>query len=138
MGLASRRPVGGRVSTVGQPKWPGGRGRPGYACTIGIPLGIALYNAIRGATLDPIGLTALTYIATILSALVLYAVIALTPARLLARQPITPQLAYGSTHQPRRPGDPDTSPAAGLRGSRTQDSGARGQRTGTAQQLLYR
>jgi hypothetical protein len=94
MGLASRRPVGGRVSTVGQPKWPGGRGRPGHACAIGIPLGIALYNVIRGATLDPIGLTALTYIATILSALVLYAVIALTPGRLLARQPITPQLAY--------------------------------------------
>lgn len=64
------------------------------ACAIGIPLGIAIYNAIRGASLDPIELTALTYIATILSALALYTLIAITPARLLARRPITPQLAY--------------------------------------------
>ena len=64
------------------------------ACAIGIPLGITLYDAIRGATLDPIGLTALAYIATILSVLVLYTLIALTPARLLARRPITAQLAY--------------------------------------------
>jgi putative ABC transport system permease protein len=60
------------------------------ACAIGIPFGITLYDAIRGATLDPIGLTALAYLATILSALVLYALIALTPAR----RPITAQLAY--------------------------------------------
>jgi energy-coupling factor transporter ATP-binding protein EcfA2 len=64
------------------------------ACAVGIPLGIALYNAIRGATLDPIDLTPLTYIAVCLTALLLYAVIALTPARLLARRPVTPQLAY--------------------------------------------
>ena len=64
------------------------------ACALAIPLGIAIYNAIRGATLDPIELTPLTYIATNLSALMLYTVIALSPARLLARRPITPQLAY--------------------------------------------
>ncbi len=64
------------------------------ACAIGIPLGMALYNAIRAQTLDPIELTPLTYIATSLTTLLLYAVIALTPARLLARRPITPQLAY--------------------------------------------
>jgi putative ABC transport system permease protein len=64
------------------------------ACAIGIPLGIALYNAIRGQTLDPIELTPLTYSATTLTALLLYAAIALTPARLLARRPITRQLAY--------------------------------------------
>jgi hypothetical protein len=64
------------------------------ACALGIPLGIALYNAIRGQTLNPIELTPLTYIATSLTALLLYAVIALTPARLLARRPITAQLAY--------------------------------------------
>jgi putative ABC transport system permease protein len=64
------------------------------ACAVGIPLGIALYNGIRGATLNPIELTPLTYIATSLTALLLYAVIALTPATLLARRPITPQLAY--------------------------------------------
>jgi putative ABC transport system permease protein len=63
------------------------------ACALGIPLGIVLYNAIRGA-LDPIGLTPLTYIATGLAALVLYAAIAYVPARLLARRPVTPQLAY--------------------------------------------
>jgi len=38
--------------------------------------------------------TPLTYIAVCLTALVLYAVIALAPARLLARRPITAQLAY--------------------------------------------
>jgi putative ABC transport system permease protein len=64
------------------------------ACVAGIPLGIALYNSIRGQTLGPIGLTPLTYVATGLTALLLYAVIALTPARLLARRPVTPQLAY--------------------------------------------
>jgi hypothetical protein len=63
------------------------------ACALGIPLGIALYNAIRGA-LDPIELTPLTYIATGLATLVLYAAIAFIPARLLARRPVTPQLAY--------------------------------------------
>jgi ABC-type lipoprotein release transport system permease subunit len=64
------------------------------ACAIGIPLGIVFYNAIRGATLDPIALPPLTYIATSLTALLLYTLIALTPARLLTRRPITPQLAY--------------------------------------------
>ena len=64
------------------------------ACAIGIPLGIALYDAIRGLTLNPIELTPLTYIATTLAALLLYALIALAPARLLARRPITAQLAY--------------------------------------------
>jgi ABC-type antimicrobial peptide transport system permease subunit len=63
------------------------------ACALGIPLGIAVYNAIRGG-LDPIALTPLTYIATGLAALVLYAAIAYTPARLLASRPVTPQLAY--------------------------------------------
>jgi ABC-type antimicrobial peptide transport system permease subunit len=63
------------------------------ACALGIPLGIAIYNAIRGG-LDPIGLTPLTYLATGLAALALYAAIAFTPARLLAHRPITPQLAY--------------------------------------------
>jgi ABC-type antimicrobial peptide transport system permease subunit len=63
------------------------------ACALGIPLGIAIYNAIRGG-LDPIGLTPLTYIATGLAALVLYAAIAFAPARLLARRPVTAQLAY--------------------------------------------
>lgn len=64
------------------------------ACALGIPLGVALYNAIRGATLDPIGLTPLTYVATTLTALLLYTLIALTPARLLARRPVTAHLAY--------------------------------------------
>ena len=63
------------------------------ACALGIPLGIAVYNAIRGG-LDPIALTPLTYFATGVAALVLYAAIAYTPARLLARRPVTPQLAY--------------------------------------------
>jgi putative ABC transport system permease protein len=63
------------------------------ACALGIPLGIALYNAIRGG-LDPIALTPLTYIATGLAALGLYAAIAFIPARLLARRPVTPQLAF--------------------------------------------
>jgi len=64
------------------------------ACAIGIPLGMALYSAIRAQTLDPIELTPLTYIATSLTTLLLYAMIALSPARLLARRPITQQLAY--------------------------------------------
>ncbi len=43
------------------------------ACALGIPLGIAFYeSSIRGRVLDPIGLSALTYVATILAALTLY------------------------------------------------------------------
>ena len=64
------------------------------ACALGIPLGIAIFNAIRGSTLGPIELSSLTYIATSLTTLLLYALIALTPARLLAQRPITPQLTY--------------------------------------------
>jgi putative ABC transport system permease protein len=64
------------------------------ACGLGIPLGIAFYESIRGVILEPIGLTPLTYVATSLAALVLYALIAVIPARFLARRPITPQLAY--------------------------------------------
>jgi len=63
------------------------------ACGLGIPLGIAFYESIRGG-IAPIGLTPLTYVATILAALTLYGLIAAIPARLLARRPITPQLAY--------------------------------------------
>ena len=64
------------------------------ACGLGIPLGILFFENIRSGILDPIGLTPLTYIATTLTALTLYAIIAAIPARLLARRPITPQLAY--------------------------------------------
>jgi putative ABC transport system permease protein len=64
------------------------------ACGLGIPFGIVFYESIRGGILDPIGLSALTYVATILAALTLYGLIAAIPARLLARRPITPQLAY--------------------------------------------
>jgi ABC-type lipoprotein release transport system permease subunit len=64
------------------------------ACGLGIPFGIVFYESIRGGILDPIGLSALTYIATILATLTLYGLIAAIPARLLARRPITPQLAY--------------------------------------------
>jgi putative ABC transport system permease protein len=64
------------------------------ACAIGIPIGIAFYESSTRGPLGPIGLTPLTYVVTSLAALGLYALIALTPARLLARRPITPQLAY--------------------------------------------
>ena len=64
------------------------------ACGLGIPIGIAFYDSIRGGVLDPIGLTPLTYLATCLTALMLYALIAAIPARLLARRPIAAQLAY--------------------------------------------
>jgi putative ABC transport system permease protein len=64
------------------------------ACALGIPLGIAFYESSTRGPLGPIGLSVLTYIATIVAALTLYAIIAAIPARLLARRPITPQLAY--------------------------------------------
>ncbi|HET6949673.1 MAG TPA: FtsX-like permease family protein [Acidimicrobiales bacterium] len=64
------------------------------ACGLGIPLGIAFYESSARGPLDPIGLSALTYIATTLTALTLYAIISAIPARLLARRPISPQLAY--------------------------------------------
>jgi putative ABC transport system permease protein len=64
------------------------------ACALGIPLGVAFYEKSTRGPLGPIGLSLLTYVATILAALTLYAIIAAIPARLLARRPITPQLAY--------------------------------------------
>ncbi|MGH3815256.1 MAG: FtsX-like permease family protein, partial [Pseudonocardiaceae bacterium] len=64
------------------------------ACAFGIPLGMAFYAAIRGNTLNPIGLAPLTYIAVTIGALLLYAAAASVPARLLAARPITPTLAY--------------------------------------------
>lgn len=64
------------------------------ACALGIPLGVAFYESSTRGPLDPIGLSLLTYVATILAALTLYGLIAAIPARLLARRPITPQLAY--------------------------------------------
>src|SRR5262245_6778699 len=64
------------------------------ACALGIPLGIAFYESYTRGPLGPIGLTPLTYVVTILTALLLYALIAAVPARLLARRPITSQLAY--------------------------------------------
>jgi putative ABC transport system permease protein len=64
------------------------------ACALGIPLGVAFYESSTRGPLGPIGLSLLTYVATILAALTLYGLIAAIPARLLARRPITPQLAY--------------------------------------------
>ena len=64
------------------------------ACVLGIPLGIAFYESSTRGPLGPIGLSALTYVGTILAALTLYALISAIPARLLARRPITPQLTY--------------------------------------------
>jgi putative ABC transport system permease protein len=64
------------------------------ACALGIPPGIAFYASIRGEILDPIGLSPLTYAATILTAVLLYAVIAFLPTRFLARRPIAAQLTY--------------------------------------------
>ena len=64
------------------------------ACVLGIPLGIAFYESSTRGPLGPIGLSLLTYVATVVAVLTLYAIIAAIPARLLARRPITPQLAY--------------------------------------------
>jgi putative ABC transport system permease protein len=64
------------------------------ACALGIPLGVAFYESSTRGPLGPIRLSLLTYVATILAALTLYGLIAAIPARLLARRPITPQLAY--------------------------------------------
>jgi ABC-type lipoprotein release transport system permease subunit len=63
------------------------------ACAIGIPFGVTLFEVSRGV-LDPIALSPLTYATVIVAAPLLYALIAATPARLLARQPIAPQLTY--------------------------------------------
>jgi putative ABC transport system permease protein len=64
------------------------------ACAIGIPAGIAIFDALRGSNIGPSRLTPLTY-ATIAVALpVIYTVVVAVPSRLLARQPVVPQLAY--------------------------------------------
>jgi putative ABC transport system permease protein len=64
------------------------------ACALGVPLGVAFYESSTRGPLGPIGLSLVTYVVTCLTVLVLYGLIAAIPARLLARRPITPQLAY--------------------------------------------
>jgi len=61
---------------------------------LGIPLGVLLFNALGGPTLAPAALAASTYLALALIALVVYTGIVTVPARVLAAQPITPQLSY--------------------------------------------
>ena len=64
------------------------------ACALGVPLGIVLFNTFAGAELTPIRLPALTYCAVVVAALLVYVLNVVIPARRLARQPVTPLLAY--------------------------------------------
>ena len=63
------------------------------ACALGIPLGLALFNSVAG-DLGSAQLSARTYAAVAAVALLLYAVAVAAPARLLAKRPVTPLLAY--------------------------------------------
>jgi putative ABC transport system permease protein len=64
------------------------------ACAIGIPAGIAVFDALRGSHLGPGRLTPLTYAAIAVALPVVYTLVVAVPARLLARRPVVPQLAY--------------------------------------------
>jgi putative ABC transport system permease protein len=63
------------------------------ACAFGLPLGIALFD-IFATGLAPARLSALTYVLVAVGTQVLYALIVITPARLLAARPVTPLLTY--------------------------------------------
>lgn len=64
------------------------------ACAVGIPLGIAVFNAAAGQDLAPVRLPVYDYLVVVVAALVLYALAVSAPARLLATRPVTPLLAY--------------------------------------------
>jgi putative ABC transport system permease protein len=68
------------------------------ACTIavavGIPLGLGLWNLMEGGDLPEVSVSATSLVVLAAAVPVVFAVIVSVPARLLARQPIAPRLAY--------------------------------------------
>jgi putative ABC transport system permease protein len=64
------------------------------ACAVGIPLGVLLFSAAAGADLTPVRLSAPTYVAIAGATTLGYLLAVAIPARLLARQPVTPLLSY--------------------------------------------
>ena len=62
-------------------------------CVLGVPLGIVLFNTFAGDELTPINLPPYVYAMVIVTALAVYILDVVVPARLLARQPVTPLLA---------------------------------------------
>jgi putative ABC transport system permease protein len=63
------------------------------ACAIGIPLGLILFSALADEDLTPVRLPFYAYPSIVAVVVVLYALAVALPARLLARQPVTPLLA---------------------------------------------
>ncbi len=61
---------------------------------LGVALGIVLFNTFAGEELTPIRLPVYVYAVVVVAALVVYVVNVVAPARLLARQSVTPLLAY--------------------------------------------
>jgi putative ABC transport system permease protein len=68
------------------------------ACTIavavGIPLGLGLWNLMEGGDLPEVSVSATSLVLLAAAVPVAFAGIVSVPARLLARRPIAPQLAY--------------------------------------------
>ena len=64
------------------------------ACVLGVPLGIVLFNTFAGDELTPIGLPMYAYAVVVVAALAVYVLNVVVPARLLAKRPVTPLLAY--------------------------------------------
>ncbi len=64
------------------------------ACVFGVPLGIVLFNTFAGDELTPINLPPYVYATVVATALAVHVLTVVVPARLLARQPVTPLLAY--------------------------------------------
>jgi hypothetical protein len=59
-----------------------------------VPLGIVLFNTFAGDELTPIALPTYAYAVVVVAALAVYLFNVIVPARLLAKRPVTPLLAY--------------------------------------------
>ena len=64
------------------------------AVALGIPLGLGLWRLMEGGDLPEVHLSATSVVLLAAAVPVAFAVIVSVPARLLARQPVAPLLAY--------------------------------------------
>lgn len=87
-------PVGRRDAEAARDRVPHRSARGVRAgCAAGIPLGVALFNSLAGASLTPVRLSPLTYAGVAIAAVVAYGLIVVFPTRRLAAQPVAPRLA---------------------------------------------
>jgi putative ABC transport system permease protein len=67
---------------------------PGVVAVVGIPLGLGLWSLMEGGDLPAVRVSATSLVLLAAAVPVVFAAIVSVPARLLARRPVAPLLAY--------------------------------------------